>query len=42
MADDKTNIEVRRETWKRLTMRKEPGDSFDDVIQDLLDELEDE
>ncbi|ELZ08190.1 antitoxin VapB family protein [Natrinema saccharevitans] len=41
MADEKTTVTVSTETWKRLTMRKDPGDSFDDVITDLLDEVED-
>lgn len=31
-------VEVKRETWKRLNMRKQPGDSFDDVIVRMLDE----
>jgi hypothetical protein len=37
MGRDVTSVEVKHETWKRLTMRKEPGDTFDDVISDLLD-----
>jgi len=41
MPNDKTSIQVRNETWKRLTLRKEPGDTFDDVITDLLDKAED-
>lgn len=32
-----THIRVTEETWKRLNARKGPGDSFDDVINDLLD-----
>lgn len=36
MARDVTSIEVRRSTWKELNRRKEPGDSFDDVISGLL------
>lgn len=32
-----TTIEVKRETWRKLHMRKGPGDSFDDVITDLLE-----
>jgi predicted CopG family antitoxin len=35
---DVTTIEVSTETWKELNQRKEPGDSFDDVIQRMLDE----
>lgn len=34
---DTTTIEVKTQTWKELNMRKEPGESFDDVIQRLLD-----
>jgi len=33
---DTTTIEVKDETWKELNMRKERGDSFDDVIQRLI------
>jgi predicted CopG family antitoxin len=32
-----TTIQVKVETWKELNGRKEPGQSFDDVIQELLD-----
>ena len=31
-----TTIEIKRETWIELNMRKEPGDSFDEVVQRLL------
>jgi len=37
-----TTIRVTRDTWKRLTSLKEPGDSHDDVIRELLDERESE
>ncbi|MEY7850277.1 hypothetical protein AB7C87_13880 [Natrarchaeobius sp. A-rgal3] len=40
MSDETTTVTVSKKTWKRLTMRKEPGDSFDDVISDLLDTAE--
>lgn len=40
MSSDKTTVTVDNETWKRLTLRKEPGDSFDDVIRGLLDEAD--
>ncbi|ELY86884.1 hypothetical protein C485_08207 [Natrinema altunense JCM 12890] len=40
MADETTTVTVSTETWKRLTLRKDPGDSFDDVITELLDEVE--
>lgn len=31
-----TTIEVSRETWRQLNHRKEPGESFDDVIGALM------
>ena len=40
MGQQNTTVTVSRDTWKRLQMRKEPGDSFDDVISDLLEEVE--
>jgi len=42
MADDEiTSIQISRETWKRLNSRKEgPNDTFDDVVERLLDETE--
>lgn len=41
MADDVTSIQVSRETWKDLNARKEgPDDTFDDVIQRLIDEAD--
>lgn len=33
-----TTIQIRKQTWKRLSAQKEPGDSFDDVIRRLLNE----
>ena len=36
--DDRTSIQISRETWRALNQRKEPGDSFDDVIQRVLSE----
>lgn len=38
----KTTIEVTDGTWKRLHQRKERGQSFNDVLEDLLDEAETE
>ena len=35
------HIRVTEDTWKALNRRKEPGDSFDDVISRLLEESED-
>lgn len=41
MADDITSIQVSRDTWRRLNARKQgPDDTFDDVIQRLLDKTE--
>lgn len=37
MAEETTTVTVRKETWKRLHLRKEPGDSFDDVISELIE-----
>lgn len=36
--DDRTSIQISLGTWRGLNQRKEPGDSFDDVIQRLLSE----
>lgn len=33
-----TTITIGEETWKRLSARKSPGDSFDDVVTRLLDQ----
>lgn len=35
-----THVRVTEETWKRLNRRKGPGDSLNDVIGDILDEVE--
>jgi len=41
MADEVTSIQVSKETWKRLNGRKEgPNDTFDDVLQRLLDDTD--
>jgi len=37
---DTTTIQIRVETWQALNSRKTPDDSFDDVIQDLLQSVE--
>lgn len=39
-SDKKTSIQIETTTWKRLNMRKEPGDTFDDVVNRLLDDTE--
>lgn len=33
-----THIRVTEDTWKQLNARKGPGDSFDDVISELLED----
>jgi predicted CopG family antitoxin len=33
-----TNIRVDDDTWQRLNARKQPGDSFNDVLERLLKE----
>lgn len=38
MSEGSTTIRISRDTWQRLTDRKEPGVSHDDVIRGLLDE----
>ena len=35
-----TTVKVSHETWQRLTKRKEPGVSYDEIIAGLLDESE--
>jgi len=42
MAEAKESIKVTPENWRRLNARKEPGDSFNDVVARLLDEHESE
>lgn len=34
--DENTTVKVKKDTWRRLNRLKEPGDSFDDVISELL------
>jgi predicted CopG family antitoxin len=36
--DADKHIRVTEETWKELNRRKEPGDSFEDVLERLLEE----
>jgi len=40
MSDDDVNIRIKEDTWKRLNHRKEPNDSFDDVLERVLDDLD--
>jgi len=35
---ESTNIKVSPSTWRRLNSLKRPGDTFDDVLQRVLDE----
>jgi len=37
-VSETTTIEIKLETWRELNNKKEPGDSFDDVIKRLLEE----
>lgn len=41
---ESTNVEVKVPTWRELNSRKDPSDTFDDVIRDSLGlpRLEDE
>jgi predicted CopG family antitoxin len=39
MVED-TTIRLKRDTWKRLHAMKEPGDTFDDVLNDVLDKAD--
>lgn len=41
MGED-TTIRVNKSTWRRLTNRKEPGVSYDEIINELIDEVEDD
>lgn len=40
MAEDDTSVRIKNDTWKRLNNRKEPGESFDEIINELLDKVE--
>lgn len=39
MVDDTTTIEVKDDTWRALDIRKERGESFDDVIRRMVGEV---
>lgn len=39
-AGERTNIEIDVETWRYLNGKKQPGDSFDDVLRRELDGLD--
>jgi len=36
MADQRTTVDVSHDTWRKLNRRKEPGQTFNDVIKDAL------
>lgn len=36
--DDPTTITIEKQTWKKLNARKEPGESFDEVVTRLIEE----
>lgn len=38
MTDDTTTIQIDVQTWQQLNSRKQPGESFDDVIQRELND----
>lgn len=40
IVTDGTNVRIKNETWTRLNRMKEPGQSFDEIIRELLDESE--
>lgn len=40
MMGDDTTIRVKRDTWRRLHERKEPGESMDDVLSELIEDHE--
>jgi hypothetical protein len=40
--ENRTTVNVSEDTWKRLTMRRGPGDTYDDVITELLDIAEEQ
>jgi len=39
---EKTTIEVSEKTWKELNAMKDPGESFDDVIGRILEDIKNE
>lgn len=41
MARD-TTVRVHRSTWRRLNRLRSPGETFDDIIVDLLDGMSEE
>jgi predicted CopG family antitoxin len=39
---DSTTVQVSTDTWKTLNRRREPGESFDDVLQKIIEEIDNE
>jgi len=37
---DTISIRIKTDTWRRLHHRKGPGEPFDDVLTEILDEFE--
>lgn len=43
MADETTTIQIKKNTWRQLNSRKTgPDETFDDVLQRLLEESQSE
>lgn len=41
--DDSVNIRIKTDTWQRMQrLKDEPGKTWDDVIQELLEEATDD
>ena len=41
-ANDYVTLNVRPDTWKQINRLKDPGDTVDDVIQNLLSEYDEQ
>gem|GEM_PF-4515806 len=39
-SEQRPRIRVDATTWRRLNALKQPGDDFDDVVSELLDDTE--
>lgn len=39
MVEDTTTVEIKHDTWRALDIRKERGESFDDIIRRMIGEL---
>ena len=40
MPENSTKVRVSRENWHRLNRLKRPGDTFDDVIDKLVEDFD--